>query len=59
MDVSKVTKALTTIIGIDLAYGQIRFIKTAKTVSDKTRISPKVIKTFSTESLGLRPVMAS
>ena len=59
MDVSKATKALATIIGIDLTHGQIEFIITAKTVSDKTRISPKVIKTFSTESLGLRPVMAS
>ena len=59
MYVSKVTKALAKIIDINLTHGQIEFIITAKIVSDKTRISPKDIKIFITESLGLRPVMAS
>ena len=59
MDVSKLTKALATIIDVDLNHGQIEFIITAKIVKHRTRINPKVINTFSTESLGLRPVIAS
>jgi hypothetical protein len=36
-----------------------KFMTTAKAVSDKTKNSPMVIKICRAESLGLRPVMAS
>jgi hypothetical protein len=41
------------------SYGQMKFMTTAKAVSDKTKNSPIVIKTCTAESLGLRPVIAS